>query len=227
MESSRATILLHPPTYSFFEWRILEASFLEGSPSRHLIGRTEDNIRVSSPIFVIDAVLRSCMTHSRNIYRLVGNPGQGLEAELAELWERWGKTNGVVSVTDVTDDVLGIFRQVDAELGFEDESMPDDFPKDWFLGAVAGTQMKFLARDINGRYVVGPTQDELDERFELCRRLAVQYFRLHLHRSETKPPAVTADQSLPEVFAYDALRAWNLSAGERKWIVNRIESRSR
>lgn len=225
MESSLTTILMHPPTYSFFEWRVLEASFLGGSPSRHLIGRTEDNFRVSSPIFVIDAVLRSCMTHSRNIYRLVGNPGQGLETELAELWAGWGKTNGVVSAIDVSDDVLGMFRQVDAELGFEDESMSDDFLKDWFLGAVAGTQMKFLARDIGGRYVVGPTHDELEERYELCRRLSAQYFRLHLQLSEAESRVDTTAPGLAEVFVYQALAGWDLSARERRWIVNRIESR--
>ncbi|WJJ93767.1 hypothetical protein [Neopusillimonas aromaticivorans] len=139
MESPQSMILLHPPTYNFFEWRVLEANFQEGDPSRHLVGRTEDNIRVSSPIFVVDEVLRSCVTYSRNVYRLVGMPGQELGGDLADLWKRWGRTNGVVSAIDVTDEVLALFGTVDEELGFCNEVIPDDFPRTPFWGRFPGS----------------------------------------------------------------------------------------
>ena len=227
MENLQPTILLHPPTFNFFDWRVLEASFFEESPSRHLVGRTENNTRVSSRIFEIDTVMRSCMTQSCNVYMLVGSPGQGVDGELAALWEMWAIRNGVVSVNDVTDEVLAKFRQADEELGFCSESIPGGFPQDWRTGAVSGTQMKFLARKIGGHYLVGPTQDELKERYELCRRLSAQYFRLHLHTSEASSQGNAFVLPLPNAFVYDALQGWDLSAGERKWIVDRIESMKR
>lgn len=167
------------------------------------------------------------MTQSRNVYRLVGNPGENADTELTGLWRAWGRTNGVVSTIDVSDDVLALFHQVDADLCFDGESIPADFPRDWFLGAVPGTQMKFLARDIGGRYVVGPTNDELRERYELCRRLVAQYFRLHLNLSKADFPPVASGQSLPETYVYVALARWNLSLGERKWISDRIDAMQR
>ena len=227
METPQLMILLHPPTYNFFEWRVLEANFQEGDPSRHLVGRTENNIRVSSPISVVDEVLRSCVTYSRNMYRLVGMPGPKLGGDLAELWKRWERTNGVVSAVDVTDEVLALFGAVDEELGFCNEVIPEDFPQDYFLGAVPGEQLKFLARDIGRRYVVGPTQAELGERYELCRRLAAQYFRLHLNLSEADLPPAASGQSLPEAYVYVALARWNLSPGERRWISDRIHAMQR
>lgn len=223
MESPQAMILLHPPTYNFFDWHVVEANFREGDPSRHLVGWTEDNIRISSPIFVVDGVLRSCVTCSRNVYKLVGPPGERLEGDLAALWTAWAKANGVTSVVDVTENVFAQFRQVDDDLGFSGKGVPADFPQDWFLGSVAGTQMKLLVRSVSdGRYETGPSPSELEERYELCRRLVAQYFRLHLNLSEVDCRSDGSGQSLPEAYAHVALQGWDLAPGERQWIVQKI-----
>lgn len=42
----------------------------------------------------------------------------------------------------------------------QEVSVPEDFPHDPVPAAIAGAQMKFAAREVDGRYVVGLTEDE-------------------------------------------------------------------
>ncbi|OYU44721.1 MAG: hypothetical protein CFE44_11435, partial [Burkholderiales bacterium PBB4] len=46
--------------------------------------------------------------------------------------------------------------------------VPEDFPRDPFPAALAGSQMKLAARLIDGRYVVGLTDEERYGRFLMC-----------------------------------------------------------
>lgn len=222
----KTIILMHPPKVSLSRWKVLEVASpgLE-APTLHLIGWTGHNVRVSSPIFECDAVMRSCMTGSRNIYQLQGEAAQTLDQGAAELWDDWTKKNGVITTADVTEAVADVFRQVDDERGFWPENMPADFPQDRFLGALPGQQLKYLGRHIDGKYVVGPTKDELQQRYQLCVRLAAQYHRLHLQFSEQDASASAAmPPRLAEVFVYVALSSWDLSARERAWIIEKIET---
>lgn len=148
-----------------------------------------------------------------------------LDEGTAELWKDWTKRNGVISTTDVTETVAAVFRQVDDERGFWPENMPPDFPQDRFIGALPGGQLKFLGRHIDGKYVVGPTKDELQQRYQLCVRLAAQYHRLHLQLSERESSSDTpTPPRLSEVFVYIALSSWDLSARERAWIVEKLDA---
>ncbi len=52
--------------------------------------------------------------------------------------------------------------------------VPDDFPRHPFPASLPGAQPKFSARLIDGRYVVGPTEDELIARFLMCSDLVDQ-----------------------------------------------------
>lgn len=51
---------------------------------------------------------------------------------------------------------------------------PDDFPRSVTASTLPGTQPKFLARKIDGRYVVGLTKEELHERWAYCEDLVQQ-----------------------------------------------------
>lgn len=53
-------------------------------------------------------------------------------------------------------------------------SVPDDFPRSFTALTLPGTQPKFTARKIDGRYVVGLTKSELHERWAYCENLAQQ-----------------------------------------------------
>src|SRR3546814_16852489 len=102
---------------------------VDGSPLL-LIGCAGHNLRGISPICECDAGMRTCMTRSRNIYQLLGEPAQILDEGTAEPWKDWTKKNGVISTTDVTEAVAADFGQVDAERGFWQEKMPPDFPQE-------------------------------------------------------------------------------------------------
>lgn len=47
-------------------------------------------------------------------------------------------------------------------------STPVEFPRTTEHGAVSGAATKFLARYVDGRYLVGDTQDETRERYVAC-----------------------------------------------------------
>ncbi|MCP3710193.1 hypothetical protein M3I54_25045 [Paraburkholderia sp. CNPSo 3274] len=57
----------------------------------------------------------------------------------------------------------------------DNRAVPDDFPRDLWLGTVSGYQPKVLARrEKDGRYVAGLTECELSTRYEACEDLAHQ-----------------------------------------------------
>src|SRR3546814_9093035 len=113
---------MHPPSVSLTKWKVMEVSSSSVEVSTlHLIGWAGHNVRVSSPVFECDAVMRTCMTRSRNIYQLLGEPAQILDEGTAEPWKDWTKKNGVISTTDVTEAVAAVFGQVDAERGIRSE----------------------------------------------------------------------------------------------------------
>jgi len=85
---------------------------------------------------------------------------------------------------------------------------------DYFLGAVSGVQPKLLAREVDGRYVVSPTSQELQERYKLCLRLAAQYRR---HTATLRAETLNL-----EVFFYETLAGWGLSTQERHWLTENI-----
>ena len=222
----RTIILLHPPTVTLTQWKVLAVSTPSmEEPTIHLVGWAGHNLRVSSPIMECDAVMRTCMTGSGNIYHLAGERAQTLDGGAASLWNDWTKNNGVITRADVTEAVADVFLQVDDERGFSPENMPANFPQDRFIAAIPGGQHKYVARHSNGKYVVGPTKDELQQRYQLCVRLAAQYHRLHLLYSEQDASSSrTVSPGLPETFVHVALSGWDLSASERAWIVDKIEA---
>ncbi|WP_442596663.1 hypothetical protein ACSBPU_06840 [Parapusillimonas sp. JC17] len=225
MENARTTILMKPPNFRLTDWRVMEVPTGDGNPTRHVIGWTHSNVRVSSPIFQVDGVMRACLTGSGNLYLLTGDPAQQFDEGMAKLWLQCATANRISADRDVTDEFVVTFQQIDAELNLV-EDVPPDFPHDYFLGAVPGSQLKFLAREIESRYIIGPAAGELKERYSLCVRLREQFRRLNLHREPATSPDDATAPSLAEIFAYVALEGWDLSAQERAWMVNTIESRT-
>lgn len=212
MDISRTTVLLQAPTYGLRGWRAFEVRAKPDEvPTLHLSGWSGSQTRVCSPIADVDVLLRSCVTRSSKLYQVLASPADLMTGPLLELWGIWKETHGITWEHDVTSLLVSAFREAEREWEIELDSAPEDFPVDYFLGSVPGSQPKFLAREFDGRFVVGPTDEELQERYSLCLRLATQYRRL----CEGNRPAV-------EAFAHESLQGWDLTPGERQWLVAKI-----
>ena len=124
-------------------------------------------------------LLRSCLTRRAKHYSLLAPPAREvLDGSLRELWQKWKSINHITWERDVTDELESDFQYAQDKWGIGAETVPVTFPTDYFLGAVPGVQPKVLARYIGGKFVVGPTAEELQDRHSLCLRLALQYQRL-------------------------------------------------
>lgn len=216
MDISRTTILLEVPTFNFYEWRAFQVRVQPAEvPTLHLAGWTSSGTRVCSPIADIDVLLRFCLTRRGKLYNLLAPPADAgsVDEAVLSLWETWKSRNRITWERDVTDELESAFQNAQLEWGINAGAVPTDFPTDYFLGAVPGVQPKLLAREIGGKLTVGPTAEELQERYGLCLRLATQYWR----SDGTDRPAV-------EDFVYESLGAWDLTPSERRWMVAKINS---
>lgn len=99
--------------------------------------------------------------------------------------------------------------------------VPSDYPRDFMLGAVGGAQPKLLARKAGERFVVGPTDEEVLERWssveDTAQRLAedtlegmkigeIRFLRGHYISLERGILAA----------------GWDLTPKERAWLMERI-----
>lgn len=99
--------------------------------------------------------------------------------------------------------------------------IPEDFPRDPYPGTVPGAQEKFIARLINGRYVVGLTDEELKERHDACVDLVAQLVPYCLRKQSENPSWTTADV-LRRVQVGVQSKRWGYSPAEIFWVVNKL-----
>ncbi|CAG9236638.1 conserved hypothetical protein [Paraburkholderia caribensis] len=87
------------PEITLVEWRIMETELGE----RHFVGSRMDRRsgRVSGAIVTFDLERRVGVTISGRVYRLVGPPSQGSDADY--VWSVWRVRNQVSGYADVTD----------------------------------------------------------------------------------------------------------------------------
>jgi hypothetical protein len=99
--------------------------------------------------------------------------------------------------------------------------IPPDFPRETILGAVPGAQPKTLVREVNGRYVAGPTEEEVQQRYSLCADLVVQ---LSDYRDRKSREFADLDmQTLLRKIRAGVLRKdWSLSPAELNWIMGKL-----
>lgn len=101
--------------------------------------------------------------------------------------------------------------------------VPVDFPRGCTAPTVPGTQPKFMARKIDGRYVVGLTESELHERWVYCEDLAQQL------AERTRRKKVAGLVSDLDVFYQETEhrvrgQGWNLSNDEVIWLMKRTRA---
>ncbi len=101
--------------------------------------------------------------------------------------------------------------------------VPEDFPRGNTAAALPGSQTKYLAREINGRFVVGLTQGELRERWENCEDLAQQLAARTLRK--------LAEGLISDLEAFYTEtehrvkgQGWGLSNDEVIWLIRRTRA---
>lgn len=206
------TLLLRPPTVALTEWTVFEVVLhsFDGAPTWHLVGLEVDghasHPRVSSPIIAVDNVLRTCATRGGDVYHLKDecsfHPGE----EIIE-WSTWKESLRVQSDTNVTNVITDAFIRLEQQLYAYQQQRPYDFPMDWFIG--------IPIKEYTQTDRVTPDTFLLDERHELCLRLALQCARLYRHElgNETNLRPFYFDTLVQE-----ALQDWKLSIQERRWV---------
>lgn len=91
------------PQIILTHWKIVEAEFEEGPPSRHFVGYDHSG-RVSSSIQEFDPKTLKGKTRSGRVYQLVGRPGY--DSDAAYVWNHWAKFNKVTCWKDVSNETL-------------------------------------------------------------------------------------------------------------------------
>jgi hypothetical protein len=102
--------------------------------------------------------------------------------------------------------------------------VPSDFPRDPFPAALSGSQPKFSARLIDGRYVVGLTQEERKERYLACIDL-VDQLTAYVNRKKAQKPDLPMSAILDNVAGRIAHQGWELGSVELDWIMKQLRSR--
>lgn len=97
---------------------------------------------------------------------------------------------------------------------------PDDFPRDAAPAALAGAQPKLAARMINGRFVVGLTEEERMERWQICEDLAQQLV-MPARKDAAKYPQNSHDVVLQRIWEAIAGKD-RCSVVEMNWIIARL-----
>jgi hypothetical protein len=99
--------------------------------------------------------------------------------------------------------------------------IPEDFPRQGILGSVSGAQAKLLARKINGRFVAGPTHEELYAHYDNCADL-VEQLTAYVRRKLVMMPGTSIDELLPRVRRGVANKGWDVSSEEMDWIFRKV-----
>ena len=100
-------------------------------------------------------------------------------------------------------------------------SIPEDFPRQGPLGGVSGVQAKLLARKIDGRFVAGPTEDELYARYDNCEDLVIQ-LTAYVRRKLTSMPGTAVDDLLLRVRLGVEKKGWDVSDPEFDWVFKKV-----
>lgn len=103
--------------------------------------------------------------------------------------------------------------------------VPPDFPSVGHEGALPGAQEKYAARHIDGKFVVGLTDDELRERFEECSNIVAQLAPLFLDELRRFP---NFDEARHLTRLRNGIRAkrWAITSAEVDWMVEQVRAQT-
>lgn len=100
--------------------------------------------------------------------------------------------------------------------------IPANFPHDEFrLGGVAGAQPKLLVRKVGDRYFSGMTNDERQERYEICTDLAQQLIS-YCKLKQIEKPEWSIEDVLIKTSKGLRSKNWDFSEAEIVWMIERV-----
>lgn len=99
--------------------------------------------------------------------------------------------------------------------------VPEDFPRSTPAATIPGAQLKFTARKIDGRFVVGLTEEELYERWEYCEDLA-QQLAARTRRKKAAGLISDLDVFYNETEQRVRGQGWDVTNDEVIWLMNRM-----
>lgn len=102
--------------------------------------------------------------------------------------------------------------------------VPEDFPQDPFPASLAGAQLKVVACEIDGRYLVGLTEDERRGRYRMCADLVEQLIA-YTEKKQLQRGDLTMTALLDEIDASVRRKGWELGSVEFDWIMRRVRDR--
>ena len=98
--------------------------------------------------------------------------------------------------------------------------VPADFPRVAIPAVVTGVQPKIGVREIGGRYVVGQTEEERYERWDICEDLAWQLLPV-AQKDEAGHPGQKREATLRRVRISVSQKGW-CSEDELDWLIRRL-----
>jgi hypothetical protein len=105
-----------------------------------------------------------------------------------------------------------------------DVVVPDDYPRDPYPAALGGAQPKFAARLIDGRYVVGLTDEERQDRYLYCASW-VETLVVYVPNKRLRRPDMSLEDVLQYVHAGIRSERGDLGEVELDWIMAKLRAR--
>lgn len=100
-------------------------------------------------------------------------------------------------------------------------NVPLDFPRETLSGGVPGAQPKLLVRKVGDKYLAGMTDEECEQRYEICIDLSQQLILYCRRKQEEKPEWSTGD-ILRKTSQGFRSKTWDLSEDEIIWTMERV-----
>ena len=99
-------------------------------------------------------------------------------------------------------------------------TIPEDFPRDLWLGTVPGTQPKLLLRKVGDTFVSEPTEEELARRYDVCADLVAQLIPYAGQKVEANPDW-SREELAVRLAAGIRAKGWGFTEPEISWMVRR------
>ena len=100
------------------------------------------------------------------------------------------------------------------------QRVPEDFPRDVTPAALAGAHPKLAGRLIDGKFVVGMTEEERFERWDICEDLARQLVGV-AHKETSNHPENSREVTLERIRRGIEGKQWT-SVVETDWLMVRL-----
>lgn len=100
-------------------------------------------------------------------------------------------------------------------------NIPEDFPRQPDPEALSGAHPKIAVRLVDGKYISGYTQAELETRYDICADLVTQLIAYY-HRKQSQAPARPREQLLVQMSEALEKKDWGLTTAEIAWCMNHV-----